>query len=451
LFGHKGPACSSTQTLKRSLNAQAWALAWPMMLSNISTPMLGLVDAAIMGHLSDSRYLAAIAVGGTIFSSLYWALGFLKAGTTGLAAQAYGLNDHVFLKELMWRALALALSLGLCFVLLQKPIFALSQWIFQPPDLSAAALAQYYKIRIWGAPAALMTLVLIGWFVGNHNTRVPLVVLLSTNCVNAVLSLLLVLGFGMKAQGVAWGTVIGEYFGLGLALFSVRRWFLGQGFGVVLKAISAVKPLVGLIKINADYFIRTLFLIFTFAFFTRQGSLMGPDTLAVNEILKTFLLIIALALDGYAHAAEALVGSSWAAKKEVEFRISVKIIFFWSILCSLMLSLVFAVAGPFILTLLTDLPELLLLADQYFFWIIVLPLISVWSFMLDGLFIGIADTRAMRNNMIFTVLCIFLPLWFMAKSLGNHGLWFAMMGFFLGRGLGLGVVFYRRYWMPKLT
>jgi MATE family multidrug resistance protein len=425
---------------------RVWAIAWPMMLSNLTTPLLGLVDTAVMGHLSDSRYLAAVAVGGTLFSSLYWGVGFLKAGTTGLAAQAVGQEDSARLRTVVWQALLTAAVLGLLFMLLQIPLRILGQAVFAPPTESVAQFQLYFQIRIWGAPAALVTLALVGWFVGNHNTRVPLVLMLVTNLTNIILNIIFVMGLGLKADGVAWGTLISEYLGLGVgAYFLVKA--LGENEAATywpeIFSLTSYRQFFGL---HRDYFIRTLFLTFTLVFFTRQGALMGKDVLAANEILKTFMFIISLSLDGYAHAAEAIAGSAWAGRRRSVFKACVRVVLLWSLITALGLSVLFGFGGRLILSLLTDLPALLALAHDYLIWVVVLPIISVWSFVFDGIYIGMTQTRIMRNNMIFTVLLVFLPIWFVLQPLANHGLWLAMMSFYISRGLGLGWHFYQNFW-----
>lgn len=430
----------------KAMSAQVWALAWPMMLSSISTPLMGLVDAAVMGHLPDSRYLAAVAVGATLFSTLFWGVGFLKAGTTGMAAQAVGRKDAQALCNLLWQALLVGGGIGLIFIIFQNVILQVSLWVLAPPLESVNQYQAYFGIRIWGAPAALMMLVLIGWFVGNHNTRVPLYLTLTTNVLNAILNLVLVVGFGLKADGVAWGTLISEYFGLAVGGYFLAQALRQNGARTQWSAMFSAGAYRQFFAVNRDYFIRTLFLTGTFVFFTRQGALMGKDVLAANEILKTFLLIIALSLDGYAHAAEAIAGSAWAARRKDLFQACVRVVTLWAALTAMGLSVLFGLGGVLFLSVLTDLPSLLALSQEYLPWVVLLPLISVWSFVFDGIYVGMTQTRAMRNNMIFTVILVFLPMWFLAQPLGNHGLWLAMMGFFASRGLGLGWDFYRRYW-----
>lgn len=430
----------------KAMSAQVWALAWPMMLSSISTPLMGLIDAAVMGHLPDSRYLAAVAVGATLFSTLFWGVGFLKAGTTGMAAQAVGRKDAQALCNLLWQALLVGGGIGLIFIIFQNVILQVSLWVLAPPLESVNQYQAYFGIRIWGAPAALMMLVLIGWFVGNHNTRIPLYLTLTTNALNAILNLVFVVGFGFKADGVAWGTLMSEYCGLALGGYFLMQALQQNGARAQWSAMFSVGAYRQFFAVNRDYFIRTLFLTGTFVFFTRQGALMGKDVLAANEILKTFLLIIALSLDGYAHAAEAIAGSAWAARRKDLFQACVRVVTLWAALTAMGLSVLFGLGGVLFLSVLTDLPSLLAISQEYLPWVVLLPLISVWSFVFDGIYVGMTQTRAMRNNMIFTVILVFLPMWFLAQPLGNHGLWLAMMGFFASRGLGLGWDFYRRYW-----
>ena len=435
-----------------TLHQRIWNLTWPMILSNLAMPFLGLVDTAVMGHLDDSRYLAAIAIGATLFATLYWSVAFLKAGTTGLTAHFFGQQAWGSMKTLVLQALVYAVVLGLLMVLLQRPILAGTLLAFAPPIEVAPHVADYSAIRIWGAPASLMTFALTGWYIGQQNTRIPMIVALSTNMLNAILNVLFVYQFELGVAGVAWGTLISEYSGLALCIYFMRSTLRSLPDHIDLRSIRSLKTYQQLSKTNLDYFVRTLFLMMIFVFFTRQGAIMGKDMVAVNELLKQFLLIIALALDGFAHAAEALAGAAWSARKRDAFFDTIKAISLWSIATALLLTLVFGLGGSILVSALTDIPEIIELANQYLWWIIPLPIVSVWCFMFDGIFIGTLHTREMRNNMIFSSIVVFFPIWFAGLTFGNDGLWLAMWSFFIARGVGLAVLFHKRFvqrsWEP---
>lgn len=431
------------------LHRQVWQLTWPMIISNLTVPLLGLVDTAVMGHLDDSRYLAAVAIGATLFSTLYWSVTFLKAGTTGVTAQCYGQADWSRVKNILLQALFYAGLISILFLILQSPLLSATLFAFAPPEEVTEDLIGYYHIRIWGLPASLMTLVITGWYVGQQNTRIPMVLAVLTNCLNAGLNLLFVFGFELGVQGVALGTVVSEMVGLLLGLFCVKRTLGQLSGGFDWHALRSARTYYELSQTNFDYFIRTLFLMFTFIFFTRQGAAMGKDFVAVNELLKNFLLIIALALDGFAHAAEALAGAAWGSRKRAHFFAVLRVITFWSIVTAVILSLLFGLGGPLLVRTLTDLPQIIALADEFIIWIIPLPLVSVGCFLLDGILIGTTQTKLMRNNMIFSTLFVFLPLYHLLEnSYANHGLWLAMWGFFIARGIGLTIGFYRRFVKP---
>lgn len=432
-------------TSKLTQHRQVWQFTWPIMLSNLATPLLGLVDTAIMGHLDDSRYLAAVAIGATIFSMLLWSVAFVKASTTGLTAQNFGQKKFSEVKTIVIQALFLSTCISILMLLAQSLLWHFFAFVFTPPKEVFIELQQYYSIRIWGIPAALFTYVIIGWYIGLQNTRLPMLIAITTNILNAFLNWLFVYPFQMGVTGVALGTLCSEYFGLALGIFVLIKTLRHLPNQTHWHTVFNMKSYQKLIHANVDYFIRTLFLMSTFAFFTRQGSTMGKDYLAVNELLKNFLILMALALDGFAHAAEALAGAAWGSRNRAYFFEILKTIAIWSIATAFLLTLLFGLGGKLLVHMLTDLPNIMTLADQYIIWIIPLPLIAVWCFLMDGIFIGITDTKVMRNNMIFSSLFVFLPLCFLTQPLGNHGLWLALWGFFIARGIGLSWRFYQRY------
>ncbi len=427
----------------RATHRRVWSLAWPMMLSNITVPLLGLVDTAVIGHLPEPHHLGAVALGGMIFSILYWAFGFLRMGTTGMVAQAHGREDGDRLRTLLGQSLVLGACIGLLILLLRTPLTTQALQLMGPESDVLTEATRYTEIRAFGAPAVLCNFALLGWFVGMQNTRIALILLTSTNLLNMLLDLLFVFGLGMKADGVALATVLAEYFSLLLGLWFCRRLLLkttGQWLWPQLRRLRDYKAL---IQVNRYLFVRTVSLLLTFAFFTAQGAQQGTAILSANAVLLNFLLLISNALDGFAHATEALIGRAVGRRDPSEFRRILGCTAFWSLVSAIMLTLVFWLGGNTIIHLLTDITEVREIANRYLPWVIILPLIGCWSFLLDGLFIGTTQVKAMQDTMLFSVFMVFAPIWWIAQPMGNHGLWLAFISLFAARGLSGGWVFWR--------
>lgn len=420
---------------------RVWQLAWPMMLSNITVPLLGLVDTAVMGHLPEPRYLAAIAIGGMLFTVVYWSFGFLRMGTTGLVAQAFGREDGDAIRNYLAQSLLIAFLLGAIIFLLRSPITELALTLSGATEEVVSEARRYALIRAWGAPAVLCNFVLLGWFVGNQNTRIPLLLMTLTNLLNIILNLLFVFGLGMRADGVALGTVLAEYASLGLGLWLCRGLLLKTGGQFIAGQLLRWRDYAALFHVNRYLFVRTLLLLFCFAFFTAQGARMGTDIVAANAVLLNFLVLISNALDGFAHATEALAGRALGRRKSKEFYQLISAAALWSLISALGMTLFFWLAGDFVISLLTSIDSVREQAGIYLPWLIAMPLIAVWSYLLDGIFIGTTQVKAMQNTMLFSVLVVFLPLWWLTQPLANHGLWMAMCGMFLARGLSGGWVY----------
>jgi MATE family multidrug resistance protein len=427
----------------RATHRRVWSLAWPMMLSNITVPLLGLVDTAVIGHLPEPHHLGAVALGSMIFSILYWTFGFLRMGTTGMVAQAHGREDGDRLRTLLGQSLVLGACIGLLILLLRTPLTTLALQLMGPePDVLTEA-TRYTEIRAFGAPAVLCNFALLGWFVGMQNTRIALILLTSTNLLNMLLDLLFVFGLGMKADGVALATVLAEYFSLLLGLWFCRRLLLKTAGLWLWPQLRRLRDYKALIQVNRYLFVRTVSLLLTFAFFTAQGAQQGTAILSANAVLLNFLLLISNALDGFAHATEALIGRAVGRRDPGEFRRILGCTALWSLLSAIMLTLVFWLGGNTIIHLLTDIAEVRELAGRYLPWVVILPLIGCWSFLLDGLFIGTTQVKAMQDTMLFSVFCVFAPIWWIAQPMGNHGLWLAFISLFAARGISGGWVFWR--------
>ena len=420
-----------------------WRIAAPMILSNISVPLLGMVDTGVTGHLESSVYLGAVAIGSTIFSFLYFGMNFLRMGTTGIAAQSYGADDNDGLRVALGQALIVSLVIAIAILLFQAPIGRIALTLLGGDAETQAHAATYFSIRVWSAPGTLANFALLGWFLGLQNARVPLLMFLTINITNIVLDLLFVLVLGMKVDGVALASVIAEYSGLlvgGVFAIAALRSRAGHWPVARLTNLSAYRAFFG---VNANLFVRTMTLIFTFAFVTAQGARLGPTILAANAVLMNFQNLTALGLDGLAHAAEAMVGRAVGRKDDKALRHTVSLTLRWSLIFAAAFTLLYLLAGPMIVRILTDLPDVRETAMVYFPWVVVLPLISVWCFLYDGVYVGMTRAREMRNIMLVSTFLVFLPTWYVTQAFGNHGLWFALLAFLASRGVGMHVRYVR--------
>ncbi|MDX5376695.1 MAG: MATE family efflux transporter [Halomonas sp.] len=418
-----------------------WTLAWPIILSNITVPLLGLVDTAVVGHLPDSRYLAGVTLGATLFSFLYWGFGFLRMGTTGLTSQAVGRESDSEVRNLLGQSLLLAMGIGALLILFSQPLIALGLWLLDGSKVATALAAEYAQIRILSAPAVLANYAILGWFLGQQNSRVTLAILILTNSVNIALDLLFVVGIGMTSDGVAWATVIADYTALAFGGWLVLRQLkLLQG-RFLRERLFRLAAYGELFQVNANLFLRTLGLLFAMAFFTSRGAAQGDTVLAANAVLMQFIMLTSYALDGFAHAAEATTGRAVGRRRWDEFGTAVRAAARFSLMTAIAAALAFALGGGHLIALLTGLPEVRQTAGEYLPWMIVMPLIAVWSYLLDGVFIGATAIREMRNS-IFIALAVYLPVWWLARAIAspdyeNHALWLAFLIFTVMRSLVL--------------
>lgn len=418
-------------------NRHVWRIAAPMMLSNITVPLLGMVDTAVTGHLDDAVYLAAVAVGATIFGMLYTGVNFLRMGTTGIAAQRFGANDADGMREALGQAAIVALLIAVLLLLLQQPLghFAV-QLVAADADIAHWA-REYFMVRIWSAPATLLNFALIGWFIGLQDARVPFLVMLVINLTNIVLDVVFVVFLGMKVAGVALASVIAELAGLSVGLLFAAKMLRLHGGEWHLPSLLQPTRYRGFFAINAQLLVRTLALMFTFAFITAQGARLGGIVLAANAILLNLQHLLSFALDGIAHAAEALVGKAIGARNRASLQKAVRLSLRWSLLIASGFTLLFVVGGPLFIRLMTDLPEVRATTLQFLPWIIASPLISAWSFLYDGVYVGATRAREMRDIMLVSTFVVFLPAWYFLQAFGNHGLWLAFLLFMASRGIGM--------------
>lgn len=420
---------------------RVWRLAFPIIISNISVPLLGIVDTAVVGHLPDAKYLGGVAIGAMIMSFVYWGFGFLRMGTTGLTAQAHGAGDADEVRASLVRAALIGLAIGLALMALQIPIAYLAFSLVEASADVEALARSYFAIRVFGAPGALVGYAYLGWFLGVQNARVTLYVQLWMNGLNIALDLLFVLGLGWGVEGVALATVISEYTGAALCLWFAHRMFPGLGGRFRRARILARDRLIQTITFNRDVFLRTICLVFAFAYFTSRGAAMGDLILAANAVLFNFQIFMAHALDGLAHAVQALAGGAIGARDRGAFRAAVRVSTLWAAALAIGFTAVYAVAGQGIVNMLTGLADVRAAAIVYLPWAIVSPVVSIWAYQLDGIFLGATRGHAMRNAMMVS-LAVYLALcWVLVPLWGNHGLWLALMGFMAARGITLWIAY----------
>ena len=407
------------------------------MLSNITTPLLGLVDTAVVGHLGTAIHLAAVAIGASIFSFLFWAFGFLRMGSTGLTAQALGQGNQRRVRELLLQSVLLGVLIGLLLILFRAPIIDLAIMLMAPSAEVEPWARLYCEARIFSAPAVLAGYALMGWFFGVQYSKGPLWMLLIINLANMVLDYAAVYGLGMASDGVAWATVFAHY--LGVMVAGVLAWHKLRGFSghLPMAALFKWREYVALIQVNRYLFVRTILLLLVMLFFTAQGARQGDAILAANAVLLTFLMIISNALDGFAFSVEALCGEAYGRKDKRSFRQVIRLSTYWALLAAVILVVIFWLFGEQIIHLLTNVKSVQLEAKHYLPWLIAFPLLGIWSYMLDGVFIGTTSVKTMQNTMIICVLGVFFPVWFMSQGMGNHGLWLSQAMLFIARGITL--------------
>lgn len=421
------------------MNKQILALAIPNILTNLSVPLLGIVDTALMGRLDNLSYIGAIAIGSLIFNFIYWIFGFLRMGTTGFTAQAHGADNPEALSSSLMRPLSIATVIGVLIIILQIPLAQLGFYLIESSPEVETFAREYFFIRIWDAPATLMLYVLNGWFLGRQNARFPMYIAFLVNGVNIAANLYFVRVLNLNAAGVAWGTLIAQYMGLGLALslffskYHVLKPYLWPSLrqGTELKRFFLV---------NSDIFIRTLCLLLTFGFFTAESARLGEDVLAVNTILLQFWTLMAYGIDGFAFAAESLVGNYLGSGQRNLLKKTIQRLFLWGMGLGVCFALSYLFFFSNLFSIFTDKKELLAQAMPYMMWVVLGPLMNTPCFIWDGIYIGATASVAMRNAMLISTLMVFFPsYWLLSAYLGNHALWVAMLCFMVSRGVTLSL------------
>lgn len=426
------------------MNKEILRLAIPNVLTNITIPLLGMVDVYLMGHLDSIHYLGGVALGSTLFNFLYWAFAFLRMSISGLAAQGYGRNDKNGMAIIMQRGALIAAVGSLLLILFQVPLADIGLKILEgSPEVKEQA-RRYFLIRIWDAPASIMLFVFYGWYLGMQNSVYPMVIALTVNIFNIILSFVLVRLFGMDVDGVALGSVLAQYIGLMLALilfFKKYRWVIPYftcKFSVLLANMS------NFLGISTNIFIRTLFVILVFTFFTSKSAGIGDITLAANSVLMQYMLLFSYFLDGYGYAAEALIGKLFGARNRLKLSYSVHMLLRWGLGFAIVFSAAYLILGETLLSLFTRQTEIIETGKQYLLWVVMMPLVSFLTYIFDGVFIGIGGSVQMRRSVVIAaVFFFFLPFYILFPYLGNHAMWLSMFLFMVVRSLYLTISYPR--------
>jgi MATE family multidrug resistance protein len=425
---------SSSQT--PNWNCRVLLLAVPIILANLAQPVLALVDATVAGHLPGPQHLGGVALGGILFNFLFWSFGFLRMSTTGLAAQAYGAQDQALLRRHLLRALLIAGVAGLAIVILQRPIITLCMGLLGgSPAVQESAVA-YASARIWSAPASLGNFVLLGYLLGIQRVTLGLALQIGMNVLNLIATLTLAVGLDWRVAGIGAGTAIAEWSAFLVALFFVKPF--ARSYSITWKDIFDRAALGRLFGVNIDIFLRSFFLLISFAWFTRAGAAEGDVILAANAILFNFHSFMAYGLDGFAHATEALVGSAVGSKNRSALRSVIKAAAIWSFAVALVFSAVYLIGGNAIVAVLTDQENVRAMAAEFMPYVVILPIASFVGFLLDGVFLGALKTRELRNSMFVSTAAFLAIAYGLQTTMGNHGLWLAMIAFMLLRAAALG-------------
>lgn len=426
----------------RPTQRRVWALALPMIVSNLSVPLVTLVDSVVAGHLPQAQQLAAVVVGSAVYTLLVWVCGFLRMGTTGFAAQAAGRGDGGILRRVLLQSLLLALALAVVLGALVLPLLPVVLDVMRPSATLDALAMGYLHVRLFGLPAALASYALIGWFLGVQNARVALGVLLMTNLVNIALNLLFVLGLGWGVPGIAWASVCGEWCGVLFGLACAWRELRRHPGSMDRRDLRRWLHWRALLMVNRDIFARSLALQGVFFAVTVLGTRLGDAVVAANALLLNGLMLTSFALDGLANAVEALSGHAIGARDRDALRRALTVAGGWSFLGSVAFAIVFALGGHLFVNLQSDIAAVRAIAYVYIPYLAVLPLVAVWSYLLDGLFVGATRAREMRDSMLVGAVCFALLAWLL-RPLGNHGLWLALLGFMIVRAGAMGFLAYR--------
>ncbi len=420
------------------INKQILHIAVPSIVSNITVPLLGLIDVTIVGHLGAASYIGAIAVGGMLFNIIYWIFGFLRMGTSGMTSQAYGRHDLNEINRLLLRSVGIGLLIAFALLILQYPIQAIAFTFIQTTAEVEQLSRLYFRICIWGAPAVLGLYSFSGWYIGMQNSKIPMFIAITQNIVNIVVSLLLVFGLNMKIEGVAIGTVIAQYAGFLMAYLLWIRYYSTLRKRIDWHSLLDKEAMSRFFLVNRDIFFRTLCLVAVTMFFTSAGAAQGEVILAVNTLLMQLFTLFSYIMDGFAYAGEALAGRYIGANDRQALHRTVRQLFAWGIGLSISFTLLYSIGGQSFLSLLTNETTVIHEAGNYFYWILAIPLAGFSAFLFDGIFIGATATNLMLRSMLVASASFFILYYGFEPYMGNHALWMAFIVYLLLRGVMQG-------------
>ena len=417
------------------MNKKILNLAIPNIISNITVPLLGMVDLAIVGHLGNETYIAAIALGGLIFNFIYWNFSFLRMSTSGFTAQAYGAENNRRIMQILVRGITIAIVAALLLLLLQRPIAWFSRSIIDSGTETMNLALDYFFIRIWAVPATLMLYVTNGWFIGMQNAKTPMYVALLSNVVNILFSSLFALVLNMGIQGVALGTVVAQYCGLLLSIILFLKDYRPLLAAVEIRQSLVIHEMKNFFKVNVDIFLRNICVIAVFTFIPYISASMGDRILAVNTLLLQLFMLFSYIMDGFAYAGEALTGRFIGAKNHSSLQKAIKYLLIWSAILAFSFTFLFFAAGDKILYILTDNASIIKDAMKYIHWTILVPIAGFAAFLFDGVYIGATASKAMRNIVVLATILFFAIYYLFETKLGNNGLWIALLLFLTLRSI----------------
>lgn len=411
-------------------------LAIPNIISNITVPLLSLADTALLGHLSDEIFLAAIALGGVIFNFIYWSFGFLRMGTTGFTGQAYGAKRDKECSYILYRSISIALLCGVTILIASSIISDLSFSILSGSNQLKELAKSYFTIRVWAAPASISIFSLMGWFIGMQDSKSPLLIAVIINVINIVLNIYFVIFLDLGSDGVAYGTVLAQYSGLIAGAIIILVKYRDYVIKPLIKEVLNKSELLSFFKVNVNIFIRTLFIIAVFTFFTSKSASIDDTILAANSLLLQFLMFFSFFMDGIAYAGEALTAKFYGKGDIKRVKEVIKRIMYWSFILAILFTVIYYIFGDGMVKLLTSNIDVIEICDKYIFYTFLIPLLSFGAFIWDGVYVGLTASKEMRNSVILSFIFLFVPTYTLfSNSLGNHALWIAMLLFFFGRSI----------------
>ena len=419
-------------------NREILQIALPSIVSNITVPLLGLIDVTIVGHLGAASYIGAIAVGGMLFNIIYWIFGFLRMGTGGMTSQAYGRGDKAEMMRLLTRSTGVGMLIALTLIVLQYPIERTAFSLIETTPEVERLAATYFRICIWGAPAVLGLYSFSGWFIGMQNSRYPMFIAITQNIVNILMSLVLVYGLEMKIEGVAIGTLVAQYAGWLMAIGLWMHRYKHLRPYAELRSLTDKGAMRRFFQVNRDIFLRTLCLVSVTVFFTSAGAAQGEVILAVNTLLMQLFTLFSYIMDGFAYAGEALAGKHIGADNRPALRTMVRQLFVWGIALALAFTLIYGIGGEGFLSLLTNEESVITASSTYFYWVLAIPLAGFAAFLYDGIFIGATATGLMLRAMFVASVAFFLIYFGCREAMGNHALWLAFITYLSLRGIVQG-------------